>query len=256
MELILAKKAQQQLDKALARLERSTNELSALIMDFYAPTLWLDFLNADPKDRKAMWPVYRGFTEFIRVLKERHSCSGDLTGTRLLSKSEFLKQYPLELQEDAERLHEGMREVIDSGDPSPIRTLIMEMDQEEPVKLTEKRRREISEAEAAITNGAHIPRVSFTTGIELVEEDGERYQLAQIHTPAANHKNFWLAVIYERFVTASYNDGKITVRLCAAPDCLKYFVPEPRSHNQRYHSKRCRNRHHMQEWRRSPKSSP
>ena len=92
MEIILTKKAQRQLDKALARLERGVNELSALIIDFYAPTLWLDFLNADPKDRNAMWPVYSGFTEFIRVLKERHSCSRNLMETRLLSKSEFLKR--------------------------------------------------------------------------------------------------------------------------------------------------------------------
>lgn len=255
MEIYLTKRAQRQLDKALDKLERGINELSALILDFYAPTLWLDFLNANPRNARSMWPVYRGFIDFIKVLKEQHSCSGDLRGMKLLSKAEFLEQYPLELQKDAEGLHKGMKEVIDKGDPAPIRALITEMDEEKTIKLTERRLQKISEAEAAIKNGADIPPLSFTIGIEWAEENGDYFKLAQLHTTAADHKNFWLAVIYEEMITKSYGDSEIIVRQCAAPDCRKYFLPESRSHNQRYHNKTCRSRHHMQEWRRSSKPS-
>jgi len=41
------------------------------------------------------------------------------------------------------------------------------------------------------------------------------------------------------------------IRICADPKCKKPYTPTPRGHNQRYHSQRCRNRHHQEQWRKT-----
>jgi len=242
-------------DRILYSIFHRTSELSAMIVGLYAPNLWLEFLNANPRDGESMWPVYVEFTSFMEALKAQHSLSRELIEMKLLSEEEFLETYPLELQEDAEKLHGGMKYVIDDNKVDIFNALVRpipESDADEDevrfwLRDVESRQAERAEAERTLTRGASLPELFFTASFESTEEAG-LYEI-HLHTPSANHKSFWLSVIYEGMVTLSHRAGKIITRRCAAPDCRKYFVPTPHSHGQKYHSKTCRSRHNMQKLR-------
>ena len=244
----LKKWQQRMINRVLGGMHDRISELSALVIDFHAPTIWLDFLNADTQDSESMWPVYREFTRFIQTLKEQHECSMEITEMKLLSKDQFLERYPVELQGDAEKLHAGMKEIIDEDKAHLIGSMVRYIG-EEPPRRTRKQKEERSRAEDILKRGADIPPVSFTMGLQPIDEYDEEYTyIANLHTPSAGHRNFWLSIIMDGMVTLSCNHerGEIMVRRCAAPDCRKYFVPTSRSHGQKYHSTTCRSRHNMQ----------
>lgn len=259
MKTDLPKKLQRRRARALHKLVTATNELTALLIYEHAPTLWLDFLNSDPTDTESMWPVYQSFCSFIEALKSQYRCTTDILLYEFSSKENFLGMYPLSLQQDAERLYTGMRECIDkameSGEAGDISALRREFDEEDLLKKPQRLLDQQDRARAAITQGAAIPPVSVTilTGYDRI--DDEDRLLYYLCAPNIHHGNFWLSVIYEGMTILFHEDGKTLVQRCAAPDCGKYFIPTPRSRNQRYHTQRCRNRHHMQEWRRASKSS-
>ena len=185
----------------------------------FAPTLWIDFLNADPLGIYSMWTVYSKFANSIRDFERRSHT--EIDGIRLLSKTKFMKTYPLELQADAQKLHISIRRQIGESVSEDI-------PDDEP----------------------NIPSVPEEISIEYIKTN-----LKRLHLPGAESANFWLAVIHEGMEIARGKDGKIDVRRCQAPDCNKYFVPAPYSHNQIYHSETCRNRTAIREWRRTTQSS-
>jgi len=243
------------LNRAIDKIEEGSNELTAMLVDKMGRTLWLDFLNAHPEDALSIWPVYRGFIEFMNAVKgtvteQGFSCGKDIQDMELLSKSEFLERYPAELQGDAEKLHSGMKRVIDEDMPEIISWLVRYID-EDPLKMTKKRQRKKEWAKEVITGGALIPPAAFTMLPCLNEVDGGYTQGAQLYTPSCKHPNFWLSIIYEGILTLSYNPekGGMQVQRCAAPDCRLYFVPAYRSHDHKYHSKSCQKRHYMQIYR-------
>ena len=213
----------------------------------FAPMLWLDFLNADPHNSQSMWTIYREFARSVEDLRDWMAKEGypdveDMKDMKLMSKEEFLERYPGELQSDAEKLHTGMRETIDQDRADVIKALVRSRDKDE-----------LSRAKETITKGIHVPPLRLTidvvnTGLSGINA-GESNQM-QLHTPEADHPNFWLAVILGGMLS-SCKDGKINVRRCAAPDCQKYFVPYPRGRAQKYHSSTCRNRHNTQKRRKS-----
>jgi len=237
------------INRSVDKIERGINEFSALIVYEFAPSMWLDFLNADPMDGESMWLVYQSLTRIIGgikrwIRKQGQSCSEDIENMRILTKAEFLKQYPLDHQEDAQKLHAGMKEVIDKGMGDVMAATMRYIDREKrPTKATVEKR---ARAERILTGGALIPPLSFTVIPALVQVDGRSSEQLQLYTPAARHPRFWLSIIYEGTIMAyDLANHEITVRRCEAPDCRKYFVPAYRSHGQRYHSKACQNRDYM-----------
>ena len=246
--------ALQQINNAIDLIEEGSSELSSLIIYGFAPTLWIDFLNSDPQDDESMWHVYRGFITSIErlkdwIVKEGHTYSKEIREMKPLSKDEFLDQYHAKLRTDAEKLHSGMREIIDNGRVDMVLAVVREI--RDRTRRTKKQRQEHDAVEEIITKGAAIPPLFFTMVTELYEENGKYSRRLQLHTPAVNHPSFWLSIIHEGMLISSCWNGKIIARRCAAPDCRKYFIPHPRNRSQMYHSRTCRNRHRKREWRAS-----
>ena len=188
-----------------------------------APTLWVDFLNAEPKKSNSMWLIYKQFARSIEDLKdwiEKEGHSLDTNDMKLLTKAEFLEQYPEKLQEDAERFHLSMMEIID------------------------KKKNDI-EIEKSLSNDIHMPSPFYKiTATNQNNHVAELIDLPhELSFPDAEHPNFWLTII-QGGMLLNYREGTIAHR-CAAPDCQKYFIPSSRSHGQKYHSPTCQNRHYM-----------
>ena len=248
MRRYFTKAQAEMIEDILDQMHDRIQELSAIIIQGYAPTLWLDFLNADPQDPESMWPVYRGYVKFVQLLRTQNDCSKDIKEAKLLTKAEFLERYPVELQADAEKLHRGMKEVIDEGKTHVIASIIRYIGEDAPVPI-KKPAGDPDQIREILTKGAYIPPESFTIGLEWPDQDNQEYgYLVSLHTPGINQPNFWLSIIYTGMTTQSYNPEKdaIIVRRCEAPDCRKYFLPAPHGRGQRYHSKSCRSRHNMQ----------
>lgn len=251
----LTKREQRLLARIINKMKLRSEELNAMLISLYAPDLWLDFLNADPRDSDSMWPVYMGYIRFIESLRDENSCSREIEEMMLLSKGEFLEHYPLELQEDAEKLHKGMKRVIDEGHVELISAVTRFMPEtlmdEEELEFSTRHLddEEYSKALAVLTNGADIPDASFTASL-VPAESPDIYKM-HLHTHSADHRNFWLFVILDGMLISSCRGHEMAVRTCAAPDCGRYFVPASHAHGQKYHSTTCRSRHNMQKRRKA-----
>lgn len=201
------------------------------------PTLWIDFLNGEPKNSRAIYPVYRKYTRSIRQFKDWLAEEGyygkDMEDMELMSEDEFLKRYPRRMQADAEELHSRMKEVIDKGKADATKVSVAH--EIEDISVT--------------TEDIDVPTLSFTVE---VEQSGTTMDssLLQLHVPAANHHNFWLSVILGGMIS-SYREGNVA-RRCAGPNCQKYFIPYPRARNQRFHSPSCRSTFHTKKRYKSP----
>lgn len=246
------------IDELIDKMHARVQELSSMIIHAYAPTLWLDFLNSDPEKSEEMWGVYYEFVRFMKAIQGKHFCSKDIMGMKLMSKMEFLETYPTDLQDNAQRLHGGIKQVIDEGRGDVIEHLTRDI-VAAVKKNTPAQEEEAEKAEKMITGGVILPPVSFTVLFQLPEEDNPPWRSTDVtlYTPSATRRDFWLAIIYSGAITlsTSMRDDKIIVRRCAAPDCQKYFRPVPHAHDrQKYHSPTCRSRHRMQERRRQEKN--
>lgn len=232
----------------IAEMHERVHELSSMIIRIYAPTLWLDFLNADPENSEEMWGVYYEFVRFIETVKDRNYCSKNIMDMKLMSRMKFLETYPAKLQDNAQKLHGGIKQVIDEGRGDVVEYLIRDP-ATELEKSTPEQEEKADKAEEMITGGVILPPVSFTVSFRLPEEDNLPRGTSDVtlYTPSAQHPDFWLAIIYSGAITLSYRDGEIIVRRCAAPDCRKYFRPAPHTYRQKYHSPTCSSRHRMQE---------
>ncbi len=240
---IIGKVTQRRLERAINKIWRGSEELSALIIDNFVPKLWVDFLNADPEDTGSMWPVYRKYAKFIDTLRYFYLCSRDIEEMQLLSKGEFLQEYPKELKADAEEVHYGMKKMVDEGRWDLADAVIRDIDSKAIMLRPRKSVTTQEEAERAITGDVSLPDTFFTFTKEMVQEDGEVLFERHLHTPGARHKTFWLSIVYEGMLASSYKDQ---IRRCQAPDCRLYFLPTPHSRGQLYHSASCRSRHNMQ----------
>lgn len=194
-----------------------------------APTLWLDFINADLQNAKSMWTIYKEFVRDMEDLKEwldNEGYSHELKDMRLLSREEFLYQYE-GLQVDVKKSHSKMMALINEEKNEVMGDMAKHPNG------------------GGITKDADIQPLSITVTINdfsSAEMTGEDYPLHLRTMPKANHPNFWLSTILGSMIS-SYRTGKMA-RRCAAPDCGRYFIPSPRSHDQRYHSPACQNRHY------------
>lgn len=249
-----------QINRAMDKIREGSSELTAILVDKLGGTLWVDFINADPADPMSMWAVY---LEYVRSMDTLKGMITEIGGTytdhildmELLSKGEFLKRYPEELQEDAEELHSGMKMVIDQDMTEVLAVLIRYID-EAPPKMTKKRQERQDAAEETLTGGAILPDLFFTILPHLEKVDGGYHdEGAELYAPSCTHPNFWLSVIKEGMITQSYDieGGQIVVKRCAGKDCRRYFVPTYRSHGQEYHSKSCHKKHYMKAYRKNIK---
>ena len=174
-----------------------------------------------------------------------------------MSKIEFLEKYPASLQDDAQRLHNGIKQVMDKRRGDAISHLTRVIAAEEK-KKTPEQEEEAHRAIEMFTGGAIIPPVSITVSIQLPEEDDPiQVPLATLHIASVQHRNFWLGVILCGALTLSTSrrDGEVIVRRCAAPDCRRYFKLAPHARRHFYHSSTCRSRHRMQERRHQQKNN-
>lgn len=251
-----------QLNRATAKITEGSTELSGILVDKLGGTLWVDFINANPADPRAMWAVYREFVRSMDTLKGMitemgGSYTDDIRDMKLLSKAEFLKQYPEDLQEDAEKLHSGMKRVIDEDMTEILAYLIRRIDAEPP-RMTKKRQERRDIAEKTLTGGANIPELFFTILPRLKQVDGGYHdEKMELYIPSCTHPNFWLSVIMERMITQSYDSqsNEIRVKRCAGKDCRRYFVPAYRSHDQQYHSTSCHKKHYMKAYRKKHRNT-
>jgi hypothetical protein len=243
------------INKSIDKITEGGHEFSAMLIAQFGAAAWLEFLNADPVNPDSMWPAYMEYTRFIDAIKglvteQGYSYSRNIEEMELLSRDEFLRCYPAKLQTDAQKIHAGMKKVIDEDMPDVMVHMVRYVD-EPPQRTTKKRQEKYRMAEEILTGGAVIPPSSFTILPCLIEENGRYVEGAQLYTPSCQHPNFWLSVISEAMTFLAYDPGigEIRVERCEAPDCQRYFVPAYRSHDQRYHSKSCQKRHYMQIYR-------
>ena len=217
--------------------------LSVPIIYTFASTFWIDFLNSDPQSSRYVWPVYQKFARYIQGFRDSVQSSKYTYGHQddrdieLLSEEEFVNLYPKKMQVDAEKLHMGMKEVIDEEKTDIMESIVESIRTSNIEKL--------AEAQGKIAKGAHIPLLSFTINITRVGKDQFR-----LNIPEADHPKLWLSMILSGMISFCM-DGKINVRRCAAPDCQKYFIPYSRGRAQKFHSTTCRNRFHTQKRRKA-----
>jgi len=245
-----------QINRAMDKITEGSHTLTAVLIDKLGGTLWVDFINADPADPISMWAVYLEYVRSMDTLKGMitemgASYTDHIRDMELLSKGEFLKRYPEELQEDAEKLHSGMKMVIDEDMSEILADLVKYIGEAAP-RMTKKRQERECIAEETLSGGAIIPDLFFTILPHLAEVgDGYHLEGAELYIPSCIHPNFWLSVIKEGMITQSYDieGGQIMVKRCAGKDCRRYFVPAYRSHGQEYHSKSCHKKHYMKAYR-------
>lgn len=245
-----------QMNRAINKIVAGSSELTAILMDRLGGKLWVDFINADPADPGAMWAVYQEYVKSMDALKGMItelgvSYADDIRDMELLSKAEFLERYPEDLQEHAEKLHSGMKRVIDEDMTEILACLIRDIGAE-PRRMTKKRQERRDMAEETLTGGAKFPVLFITMLPDLKQVDGGYHdEGVELYIPSCTHPNFWLSVITEGMITQSYDlqSGQIMVKRCAGKDCRRYFVPAYRSHNQQYHSTPCYRKHYMKAYR-------
>jgi len=211
----------------------------------WTPDLWIDFLNADPKKPLSVWPIYKKFARAMEDLRDGMDEAGirnylQIRDMKLLSRAEFLTNYE-SLRGDAEKLHHGIKQAVVGNKADMVKALgkIAAVDHEEARRL--------------ILNGAEIP--PWGTAVTV------RNLAAAIHSiddvdisvgvSGAGRDNFWLSNILSGLFL-SYTAGRVG-RLCAAPDCDKFFIPSPHTPGQKYHSTRCQNRTFMRQARSASK---
>lgn len=251
-----------QMNRAMVKITEGSHVLTAILMEKLGGTLWVDFLNADPADSRAMWAVYLEFVRAMKTLKRIITEMGvsyidDIRDMELLSKAEFLERYPEKLQKDAEKLHSGMKMVIDKDMVEILGCLVKDID-EEPLRMTKKLQEKRRIAEDTLTGEADMPELFFTILPRLKQVDGGYHdEEAELYIPSCEHTNFWLSVITEGMITQSYDlqSGQIRVKRCAGKDCRRYFVPAYRSHDQQYHSTSCHKKHYMKAYRKRNRSA-
>jgi len=247
--------AKRELANVIHNMEVQAHRFSALLVHLYASTLWIDFMNADPKDPGSMWPIYDGFQYFLNGLQSCYHCTEKIAERKLISETDFLTTYPMVRQVDAEKLHAGMRECIDealeTGNADGLISLCLGWEEEDPMKKPKAVLEQQDKAIKTIMGGSDVEFLFLTTVMRMVERDGKYHPLHQLHTPAATEYSFWLSVVLEGLLIYSCKDKKMAVKRCADPKCGKYFMPTPRGHNQLYHEKRCLNRHRGEKWRKS-----
>jgi hypothetical protein len=239
MEIEMRRHSWEQIHEMVENLKKMdiASYATASVQDIYnlAPTLWVHLLNADPQDTQLMWSIYKDFARDIEDLKDwmtenGYNCDGEMRDMKLLHKNDFLKQYPSELQSDAESVYKSMREIIDSGNTSDAVKHLFDY-------------RSIE----SVIEGIHIPALFLEVDVTGRDPRSNQPYLIELKTPEADHPNFWLSVILGGMFS-SFRDGKIA-RRCAAEDCGMYFIPIPRGRGQRYHSQKCQNRDYMRKWR-------
>ena len=244
------------INRATVKIMEGSHTLTAILIKNLGGMLWEDFINADPADPRAMWLVYLKFVRAMKTLKDTitemgGSYTDDIRDKELLSKAEFLKRYPESLQEDAEKLHSGMKRVIDE-DMTEVITCLAKYIGAKPRRMTKKRQEEQCLAHETISGGANIPELFFTILPRLKQVDGGYHdEEMELYIPSCEHPNFWLSVIKEGMMTQSYDyqSGQIMVKRCAGKDCRRYFVPAYRSHDQQYHSTSCYRKQYMKAYR-------
>ena len=201
------------------------------------PKLWVDFLNATPKNAHSMWPVYRGlmgyFQEFRNwVASQGFGCGPYASKIQPLSREGFLDKYP-DMKKDTKALQDAMKEALDKRKTNVIKKILKDWD---------------SEAVKAIAKGAIIPPLPFTLRIERV---GPGQDDLTLDIPKVEPKErFWLSVAFGAMVQA-WKDGTIPARRCA--NCDQFFIPYPRAPNQRFHSSSCKSTYHTRKRRLSNK---
>jgi len=220
-----------------------TMDLSTPSISFIASASWLDFLNDDPTNSRSMWLIYRDcarcIQEFQAWLTEKgYRYDG---GMRPLSREEFLEQYPVEWQADAEKLHMGMKRAIDEGEVDVIKDVLQYADQEKH-----------SKAKEVLTGGVFVPALSFSIRVTSPCDQEMSIRMLdpsqiQIESPGMNHPALWLHAILGGMLS-SYRDGRIPQRCLACP---KYFLPYRRGGRaQKFHNPTCRSRYNMARLRR------
>lgn len=253
--------AKRELANVIHNMEVQAHRLSALLVHLYAPTLWIDFMNADPEDAASMWPIYDGFQYFLNGLQSGYRCSEEIAEWKIISETDFLTTYPMVRQMNAKKLHAGMRKCVDealeTGNADGLISLYVGWEEKNPMKKPKQILELQDKTMKTITGGADVEFLFLTTIMRMAEEDGKYHPQHQLHTPAAKSNHvFWLSVVLEGLFIYSCKDKTMVVKRCADSKCGKYFTPTPRGHNQLYDTKRCRNRHHAEKWRKSHPKSP
>lgn len=193
------------------------------------PTLWVDFINADPQNSHSVWLIYKEYAraveDFIDWMADNgYGCEPEMKATALLSKEEFLKQYPVDLQEDAVSLHREMKKAIDVMDKGKTE--------------------DVESLGSGLPSLLYYIRAANTSGVTAKGTHQITVLFKNAHQP-----RLWLSAILEG-MRLSYRNGR-TARRCAAPDCGKYFLPYLRRLDQRYHSPSCQDRHYKRMYRKS-----
>jgi len=168
---------------------------------------WVDFLNLDTEKQISMWYIYNKSAKFIEDFILDKGFS--IEGLNLLSKSEFIDDYSRIFQKKTERLQNKIK-------------------------------REIGEDIPSIGEPGLPP---YPRKITAVGDGSGKYKL---EIPEAQNPFFWLSIIGEGLILHRIKYDEIKIRKCEAPDCRKYFLPDPRGHGQKYHDVSCQNRHYMQ----------
>ncbi len=230
--------------KDLIRMEiavGSTYSVEGIIV--FTPTLWIDFLNADPQRSHSMWLIYREFSGRMEELRdwltrEGHSPGRGLEYMELISREDFLTEQYAKMRTDTQTLHTGMTEVIDGKKLHIIKETLM----------ATGRWSAPSSGKETLTKGADVPDLRSTITVESVELDES--QTLRLDIPAAGHPGFWLSAILG-VMLLSCKDGDIPVQRCLDPDCQKFFIPSSQGHEQKFHSQTCRSRFNSRKWRKS-----
>ncbi|MFC1714816.1 CGNR zinc finger domain-containing protein [Candidatus Poribacteria bacterium] len=97
--------------------------------------------------------------------------------------------------------------------------------------------------EQAFTKDIDMPPSPLMLHTTQVDIDPSRLE---IDISGADHPGLWFSVILSSMLSSFLVGSRITAKRCLAPDCRKFFLPNPRSHGQLYHSSTCRSRHNMQ----------
>jgi hypothetical protein len=160
------------------------------------------------------------------------------------------------MQQDTEKLHKGMQEVVDKRGELllPLSHYITAKGSPfyEGLHINEDfYGKEYREYLAILTNGVDIPLPSYTYIFAFTQSPitPDSPYILQLQIPSSNHRNFWLSVIVGGMFLCYREQPGIFVRRCVAPDCQKYFIPADRSHDQQFHSKTCQKRHYMRKYR-------
>lgn len=204
-------------EKYLKHIERASHEMEKAVMRHNPHQVWLRVINEqDPFDRESVLGIMLILSRFINWIADAVPCGVSFMAIGSKPNQEQIKAKAGQIGSEIAALKIFMISIAAEENQLIKKALLRDFAPDGPLLVT-----------------------CFGPDGQIMVDQTAKNDIALLH----------LAVRHGFFLQGMKGDRVIIKRCDLLPDCGIFFVPDSRSHNQRYCCKKHRNRHHMREWR-------